>query len=57
MQIHELIERLQKYPGHYEVEIFKDGMEAEDLAADIVDVFNAPATKIVSLEIDILLPE
>jgi hypothetical protein len=32
-------------------------MEAEDLAADIVDVFNAPATKIVSLEIDILLPE
>ena len=57
MQISELIERLSKFPPHYTVEVLKvRAPERDDLTADIVDVTHCLAGKIVSLEIDVLLP-
>ena len=59
MNVEELIERLKKFPPHFEVECWWDGMgESDDLTPEIIDVQNFTTTKIVSLEMATrLLPE
>ena len=46
-----LIEKLKQFPGHYEVEVFIEGIETQDLEGPIENVNCFNATKIVSLEI------
>jgi hypothetical protein len=48
----ELIEKLKKYPDHFEVEVFLDGLgENDDLTSEILDVQNFQPQKIVSIEL------
>ena len=53
MTVETLIEKLSKYPPHFEVQIFKDGMaECDDYTAEILDVVHFQPEKIVSIEVD-----
>ena len=52
MTIEQLIQELQKYPGHYTVDVMSLGYgESSDLTAEIQDVQLYGEAKIVSLEI------
>ena len=51
MNVEELIQRLKKYPPHFEVECWWDGCgESDDLTAEIMGVVNFQPEKVVSLE-------
>lgn len=52
MKIRDLIEKLQKYPDHFEVRALVECVEVDDLTADFVDVTQNPINKIVWLELD-----
>jgi hypothetical protein len=56
MNVEELINKLKVFPPHYEVEVLKECEHKDDLVADIIGVSNVQPLKIVSLEIDVLLP-
>jgi hypothetical protein len=58
MSIEELISELNKYPPHFEVEVFLDGAETGDKTAEISGVFLCQTMKVVSIELATdLMPE
>jgi hypothetical protein len=53
MSASEMIEKLQKYPPHFEVKCWWNGMaESDDFTAEICHVENFAPSKIISLEMD-----
>jgi len=58
MTVEELIQKLQVFPSHYSVEALLICPESGDMTAEIQDVSNVAAIKIVSIELATqLIPE